>query len=129
MTPEETEPDLPVNVLESLVEVCTNSVRVRALTTAFLEVAASWSKSSWKGSSLGLICVCVKSLGRVRLFETLWTVAHQAPPSMRVSRQDYWSGLPFPSLRDLPNPGIKPRSPALQADTLTSEPQEYKIFP
>ena len=64
----------------------------------------------------------VKSLSRVRLFATPWTVAHQAPPSMRVSRQEYWSGLPFPSPRDLPDPGIEPRSPALQADTLTSEP-------
>ena len=45
-----------------------------------------------------------------------WTVAHQAPLSMGFSRQEYWSGLPFPSPRDLPNPGIKPRSPALQAD-------------
>ena len=55
-------------------------------------------------------------------FETLWTVAHQAPLSMRFSRQEYWSGLPFPSPGDLPNPGIEPRSPTLQADTLTSEP-------
>ena len=47
-----------------------------------------------------------------------WTVAHQAPLSMGFSRQEYWSGLPFP--RDLPNPGIKPRSLTLQADALTS---------
>ena len=47
---------------------------------------------------------------------------HQAPPSMGFSRQEYWSGLPFPSPADLPNPGIKPRYPALQADTLPSEP-------
>ena len=53
---------------------------------------------------------------------TLWTVAHQAPPSMGFSRQEYWSGLPFPSPGDLSNPGIKPGSPALQADALTSEP-------
>ena len=46
------------------------------------------------------------------------TVAHQAPLSMGFSRQGYWSGLPFPSPGDLPNPGIKPRSPALQADSL-----------
>ena len=52
----------------------------------------------------------------------LWTVAHQAPPSMGFSRQEYWSGLPFPSPGDLPNPGIELRSPILQADTLTSEP-------
>ena len=66
--------------------------------------------------------VKVKSLRGVRLFVTPWTVAHLAPPSMGFSRQEYWSGLPFPSPGDLPNPGIKPRSPALQADTLTSEP-------
>ena len=64
----------------------------------------------------------VKSLSRVRLFVTLWTVAHQAPPSLGFSRQEYWSGLPFPSPGELPDPGIEPRSPALQADALTSEP-------
>ena len=64
----------------------------------------------------------VKSLSRVRLFATPWTVVYQAPPSMGFSRQEYWSGLPFPSPGDLPNPGIKPRSPALEADALTSEP-------
>ena len=64
----------------------------------------------------------VKLLSRVRLFATPWTVAHQAPPSMGFSRQEYWSGLPFPSPGDIPDPGIEPRSPALEADTLTSEP-------
>ena len=64
----------------------------------------------------------VKSLSRVRLFATPWTVAYQAPPSMGFSRQEHWSGLPFPSPGDLPKPGIKPGSPALQADSLTSEP-------
>ena len=49
---------------------------------------------------------------------TLWTAAHQAPLSMRFSRQGYWSGLPFPSPGDLPNPGMEPRSPALEADSL-----------
>ena len=62
------------------------------------------------------------SLSRVRLFVTLWTVAHQAPLSMGFSRQEYWSGLLFPSPGDLPNPGIEPGSPALQADALSSEP-------
>ena len=66
--------------------------------------------------------VKVKSLTRVRLFATPWTVAYQAPLSMRFSRQEYWSGLPFPSPGDLPDPGIEPRSPALQGDALTSEP-------
>ena len=66
--------------------------------------------------------VKVKSLSRVQLFATPWTVAHQAPPSMGFSRQEYWRGLPFPSPGDLPNPGIEPGSPALQTDTLISEP-------
>ena len=61
-------------------------------------------------------------LSRVRLFATLWTVAHQASPSMGFSRQEYWSGLPFPSPGDLPNPGIEPGSSTLEADALTSEP-------
>ena len=66
--------------------------------------------------------VKVKSLSRVQLFGTPWTIAHQPPPSMGFSRQEYWSGLPFPSSGDLPDLGIEPRSPALQADALTSEP-------
>ena len=64
----------------------------------------------------------VKSLSRVRLFAIPWTVAYQAPPSMGFSRQECWSGLPLPSPGDLPNPGIKPGSPSLQADALPSEP-------
>ena len=63
----------------------------------------------------------VKSLSHVQFFATPWTVAHQAPPSMGFSRQEYWSGLPFPFPGDLPDPGIEPRSPAFQADTLTSK--------
>ena len=51
-----------------------------------------------------------------------WTVALQAPLSMGFSRQEYWSGLSFPSPADLPDPGIKPRSPALEADCLPSKP-------
>jgi len=58
----------------------------------------------------------------VRLFVTPWTVAHQAPLSMGFSRQEYWSGLPFPSPGDLPDPGIEPRSPLLKLDSLPSEP-------
>ena len=53
---------------------------------------------------------------------TLWTIAHQAPLSVGFPKQDNWSGLPFPSAGDLPNPGIKPGSAALQADALPSEP-------
>ena len=57
--------------------------------------------------------VKVKLLSHVLLFATPWTVAYYAPLSMGFSRQEYWSGLPFPSPEDLPDPGIKPRSPAL----------------
>ena len=64
----------------------------------------------------------MKSLSCVRLLATPWTVTYQAPPSMGFSRQEYWSGWPFPSPGILPNPGIESGSPALQADALTSEP-------
>ena len=68
----------------------------------------------------------MKPLSCVRLFATPWTVAYQAAPSMGFSRQEYWSGLPFPSPGDLPNPGIEPGSPALQTDVLLSEPPGKK---
>ena len=64
----------------------------------------------------------VKSLSRVPLFATPWTVAYRGPPSMEFSRQEYWDGLPYPSPGDLPDPGIEPWYPALQADALPSEP-------
>ena len=64
----------------------------------------------------------MKSLSRVGLFATPWTIAYQASPSMGFSRQEYWSRLPFPSPGGFPNPGIKPGSPSLQADALPSEP-------
>ena len=63
----------------------------------------------------------MKSLSCVQLSATSWTVVYQAPLSMGFSRQEYWSRLPFPSPGDLPNPGIEPGSPALQADSLWSE--------
>ena len=62
--------------------------------------------------------VAVELLHRVQLFTTPWTLARQAPLSMGFSRQEYWSGLPFPAPGDLPYLGIKPASPALQADSL-----------
>ena len=80
---------------------------------------------AWRILSITLIAcekVKVKLLIHVRLFATPWTVAYQAPPSMGFSRQKYWSGLPFPSPGDLPDPGIEPRSPASQTDALPSEP-------
>ena len=70
----------------------------------------------------------MKSLSRVRLFATPWTVAYQALPSMGFPRQEYWSRLPFPAPGDLSNPGIEPGSPALQSAALPSEPPR-KRFP
>ena len=78
-----------------------------------------WSQFFFQANT---IRVKVKSLSRVQLFATPWTVAYQVPQSMGFSRQEYWSGLPFPSPGDLPDPGIEPRSPALQADALPFEP-------
>ena len=66
--------------------------------------------------------VKVKSLSHVRLFATPWTVAYQAPLSMEFFGQECWSGLPFLSPGNLPDPGIEPESPTLQADALPSEP-------
>ena len=73
-------------------------------------------------SSSMKVMVKVKSLSHVRLSATPWTVAYQASRSMGFSRQEYWSGLQFPSPGDLPDAGIEPKSPALEADALTSEP-------
>ena len=98
-------------------------------------VCFKWAENSQQSISSRVIRkmvlifgVKVKSLSCVWLFATTWTVAYQAPPSMGFSRQEYWNGLPFPSPGDLPNPGIKPGSPALQADALPSEPPEKPIF-
>ena len=64
----------------------------------------------------------MKSLSCVGLFATPWSVAYQAPPSMEFSKQESWSELPFPSPEYLLDPGMEPRSPALQTDALPSEP-------
>ena len=68
------------------------------------------------------VIVVVKLLIRVQLFATPWTVAHKAPLSMGFPRQEHWSGLPFPSLGDLPSSGIEPASPAWQAGSPTEPP-------
>ena len=65
---------------------------------------------------------CRWSVSHVWLFVTPWTVAHQTALSVEFSSKEYWSGLPFPSPGDLPVPGIKPRSPAFQEDSLPSKP-------
>ena len=67
-------------------------------------------------------CAVLKLLSHVQLSATPQTVAHQVPLSMGFSRPEYWSGLPCPPQGDLPNPGIQPRPPTLQADSLSSEP-------
>ena len=72
-------------------------------------------------SSCAVLC-CAQSLGRVRLFATPWTVTGQAPLSIAFPRQEYWSGLPFPSPGHLLNPGIETMSPALQAFFTTEPP-------
>ena len=74
------------------------------------------------------LCVCVcEWLSRIWIFVTLWTVPRQAPLTLEFSRQEYCSGLPFSSLKDLPDLAIEPRSPALQADSLPSELPEKPI--
>ena len=83
-----------------------------SLSLLWRKLPASFQRWKWK----------VKLLSRVQLFATPWTVAYQAPQSMEFSRQEYWSGLPFPSPQDLPDPGIKPESPTLRAVALPFEP-------
>ena len=113
-----------------------------------LPVLGAWILSHWttlEAPNLTFLwCVCqnyetntrhhyqlscaVKLLSRVQLFATPWTVACQTSPSMGFSRQKYWSGLPYPSPGDPPNPEIKPGSPALQADSLLIEPPGNPYF-
>ena len=84
-----------------------------------------WGVGGREGGSRGRACTCAvccaQLLSPVRLFATLWTAARQAPVSMGFSRREHWSGLPCPPPGDLPNPGIEPRSPALQVDSLPTE--------
>ena len=68
------------------------------------------------------LSLCYAVLSCLQLFVTPWTVAQQVPISMGFSKQEYWSGLPRPPLGNLLNPGIEPRSPALQVDALPHEP-------
>ena len=79
----------------------------------------TWARTDKNG------CVCVSHSVVSDSFVTLWTVDRQAPLSMGFSRQEHWSGLPFPSQRDLPDPGTEPKSPALQADSSLSEPPAF----
>ena len=94
-------------------------------TEATSPVSPASQAGSLPAESLGKPIVCLGGGGLAsKLCPTLatpWPVAHQAPLSMGFSRHEYWSGLPCPSPRDLPDPGIEPRSPALQADSLPPE--------
>ena len=67
------------------------------------------------------MCVCTRARSVMSNSTSPWTVAHQAPLSIEFSRQEYWRGLPFPSPRDLPNPGIEHKSLVLQVDSLRTE--------
>ena len=88
------------------------------------ECKHEWVYTQVGGSTDDFVCRWKWNWSRsvVSDFATPWTIANQAPPSMGFSRQECWSGLPFPSPGDLPDPGIEPGSPALQADALPSEP-------
>ena len=71
---------------------------------------------------------CMLSLSHVQLFVTPWTVVHQDPLSMEFSSQEYWNGLPFPSPRDLPNPGIELASSILAGRFFTTEPPGKQVL-
>ena len=94
-----------------------------------LSAVKSESRKNWSKFEVTCPNFCKeKSLSRVRLFVTPWTVAYQAPPSMGFPKQEYWSGLPFPSQGDLPDPGIESRFPALQTGSLSLSHQGSPIY-
>ena len=101
---------------EPLISLINKSIHLSINTAVSHTLLLQFYNHMWQSESE------VKSLSPVRLSATPWTVAYQAPPSMGFSRQECWSGLPFHSPGDLPNPGIEPRSPSLQAEALPPEP-------
>ena len=109
---------------EGYIPGCNHSLSIGSLLFVYLFTRMKTSRGKeGKGEVKGEVREPkYSSLSCVQLFLTPWTTAHQAPLSMGFPRQEYWSGLPFPSLGDLPDPGIKPRSPAFQADSLPTEP-------
>ena len=107
------------------VPVCSYSFTSDSQPLGAWTVSISSVLSCGAKQSMCLNACALVHFSRVRLFVTLWSVACQAPLSMGFSRQEYWSGLPFPSAGHLPNPGIKPispASPALQVDSWPTEP-------
>ena len=105
-----------------------SSNRIRTTFVLFPSVlyvtsAAPVTKVLQESTGLLPLLPCVLCISRLVMpnSEYPWAVAHQAPLSMGFLRQEYWSGLPFPFSGDLPDPGVKPRSPTLQTDSLLSE--------
>ena len=90
----------------------------RDLVLRFKQCVKEYSKPVF----LCICSVCVRVSQSCPTLVTPWTIAHQAPLSMKFFRQEHWSELPLSSAGDLPNPGMEPRYPALQADSLPSEP-------
>ena len=108
---------------QRLVQRCSGATRCGV----FGDLGWGGMKQGWRGKRkpglTGCVCLVTQScVSCTQLFVTPWTVAHQAPLSMGFSRQEYWSGLPRCPPEDLPNLGVEPRSPALQVDSLPSEP-------
>ena len=101
----------------SWMEMQTQAVGVLWMREVFYDAPASW----WE--PLGELC-CAQLLSHVWLFATLWTIAHQAHLSLQILQARIPQWLPCPPPGDLPNPGIEPRSPAMQTDSLSSEPPE-----
>ena len=116
----ETAFSLPCSALALLsLDTISCTENIQPLSDSIQFKAFNWGKLySPALNACEFVCVCVCVL--VQLFVTPWTVACQTPLSMGFSRQEYWSGLPFPSPGHLPNPGIKLGFPALQADSLLS---------
>ena len=112
---------LLISWLQSPSAVILEPPKIKPVTVSTFLQYLPWSDGARRHDLRCFNCE-VKLLSCVWLFAIPWTVACQAPPSMGFSRQEYWRGLPFPSPGDLPNPGIEPGSPALQADSLASEP-------
>ena len=98
------------------------SITKRSLKKSKRKLKNTQKQMTMKAQQSKLCILLCQLLSHVQLFATPWTVAHQAPLSMESSKKEYWSGQPFPSPRDLPNRGIKPRPPALLEDSLLSEP-------
>ena len=93
------------------------------------DLSFQWQSSSNLLASPHLKNEDVCKLSHVQLFVTSWTVIHQTPLSVEFSKQEDWSGLPFPSPRDLPGRGIKPMSPALADGFFITEPLLTSLFP